>query len=111
MSKPLYAPERPEVMTGEAELRLDELTTSVHALRAEQARQSQTLRVILGVLQRVVTHSKFPQTLTVTETAEVLGVSEGWVRSHPERLPKPVVDSPRRYSTIQIVAMATGRDE
>jgi hypothetical protein len=108
MPRQLYSPERPEVMTGETELRLGELTTSIHALRAEQARQSKALRVILGVLQRVITHSQFPQTLTVSETAEVLGVSESWIRTHPDRLPRPVVLSPRRYSTIQIVRMAAG---
>jgi hypothetical protein len=107
MPRQLYSPERPEVMTGETELRLGELTTSIHALKAEQARQSQTLRVILGVLQRVVTHSKFPQTLTVSETAEVLGVSESWVRQNPGKLPRPVLDNPKRYSTIQIVQMAS----
>jgi DNA-directed RNA polymerase specialized sigma subunit len=102
----MYQVEQPT--SGETDLRLDELTQAVYALRAEQAKQSNTLRVILGVLQRVVTHSKFPQTLTVSETAEVLGVSESWIRQNPGRLPRPVLDNPKRYSTMQIVEMASG---
>ena len=92
-------------MTPDNQLSIDNLITSISLVLADRQKEKATLAEISERLERIERAHAVPLCYSLREACSRLGFGTGWGNKHPEILPAPISNHPRRYRIEEVEAL------